>query len=269
MAMVLLRFGCALIVAAVTCASYGARAEVTRIEIASRTDVLGGNPFGAAGAYEKIVGKVFFSVDPAHPRNKAVVDLDKAPRDADGRVTFSADLYVLAPKDAARGNGVALFDVLNRGRKNILRDFNRAPAVPDPTAEGGFGARFLMPPVYAGVGGVAVRYSTPWRIDGARCAARARSGKADHRTGIDYIHAKHGRRDLRARRHGALCRYDPLSAARSWQPGEHAHRARWLSRRAAHHCARPVAGRPPAGPPLGARYFRALSQGRLRARPFL
>jgi len=142
--MVLLRFGCALIVAAVTCASHCVQAEVTRIEIASPTDVLGGKPFGAAGAYEKIVGKVFFSVDPAHPRNKAVVDLDKAPRDADGRVTFSADLYVLAPKDAARGNGVAFFDVLNRGRKNILGDYNRAPVVPDPTAEGDFGDGFLM-----------------------------------------------------------------------------------------------------------------------------
>ena len=142
--MVLLRFGCALIAAAVACASHCVQPEVTRIEIASRMDVLGGKPFGAAGAYEKIVGKVFFSVDPAHPRNKAVVDLDKAPRDADGRVTFSADLYVLAPKDAARGNGVALFDVLNRGRKNMLRDFNRAPAVPEPTAEGDFGDGFLM-----------------------------------------------------------------------------------------------------------------------------
>jgi len=140
----ILRFGCVLIAAAVACASYCAQAEVTRIEIASRTDVLGGKPLGAAGAYEKIVGKVFFSVDPAHPRNKAIVDLDKAPRDADGRVTFSADLYVLAPKDAARANGVAFFDVLNRGRKNILRDFNRAPAVPDPTAEGDFGDGFLM-----------------------------------------------------------------------------------------------------------------------------
>ena len=140
--MVLLRFGCALIVAAVTCASHCVQAEVVRIEISSRTDVLGGKPFGAAGAYEKIVGKVFFSVDPAHPRNKAVIDLDKAPRDADGRVTFSADLYVLAPKDG--GNGVAFFDVLNRGRKNMLRDFNRAAAVPDPTAEGDFGDGFLM-----------------------------------------------------------------------------------------------------------------------------
>jgi hypothetical protein len=121
-----------------------ARAEVSRIEIASRTDVLGGRPFGGVGPYEKIVGKVFFSVDPAHPRNKAIADLDKAPRDAGGRVEFSADLYVLAPKDAARGNGVAFFDVLNRGRKNILRDFNQAPQVPDPTTEADFGDGFLM-----------------------------------------------------------------------------------------------------------------------------
>ena len=63
-----------------------ARAEVSRIEIASRTDVLGGKPFGDVGAYEKIVGKVFFAVDPAHPRNTAIIDLDKAPRDAGGRV---------------------------------------------------------------------------------------------------------------------------------------------------------------------------------------
>src|SRR5438270_12463708 len=112
-----------------TCATYAAQAEVTRVEIASRADILGGKPFGAPGAYEKIVGRVFFAVDPGHPRNKPIVDLDKAPRDASGRVTFAADLYVLRPKDTALGNGVALFDVLNRGRKNIIRDFNRAPQV--------------------------------------------------------------------------------------------------------------------------------------------
>jgi hypothetical protein len=107
----MLRVGCALIAAAaaVACAGHRAQAEVTRIEIASRTDVLAGKPFGAHGAYEKLVGKVFFSVDPQHPRARA-----------------------------------ALFDVLNRGRKNILRDFNRAPQVLDPTAEADFGDGFLM-----------------------------------------------------------------------------------------------------------------------------
>jgi len=144
--MSILRIGGALIAAAfAVCASQGgAQAEVARIEIASRVDVLGGKPFGDRGPYEKIVGKIFFSLDPEHPRNKAIVDLDKAARDPAGRVTFSADLYVLAPKDPAQGNGTALFDILNRGRKNIIRDFNRTSQVNDPTTEADFGDGFLM-----------------------------------------------------------------------------------------------------------------------------
>jgi hypothetical protein len=131
----LLRLGCALFAMAGVTFSNSAHAEVTRIEIVSRADILGGNSFGTVGAYEKIIGKVYFSIDPTHPRNVAIVDVDKASRDAAGHVTFSADLYVIAPKDVTRGNGVALFDVLNRGRKNIIQQFNRASQVPDPTNE--------------------------------------------------------------------------------------------------------------------------------------
>jgi Alpha/beta hydrolase domain len=120
------------------------QAEVTKVEIFARGDVLGGKAFGPAGSYEKLVGKVYYSLDPIHPRNVPIVDIDKAPRDASGRVTFSADLYVLAPKDATRSNRVALFDVVNRGRKNVVQYFNRAPQSPDPTAEGDFGDGFLM-----------------------------------------------------------------------------------------------------------------------------
>jgi hypothetical protein len=125
-------------------ASFPARAEVTRIEITARTDLLDGKPFGSAGPYQKLIGKVFFAVDPGNPHNKAIVDLDKAVRDATGRVEFSADLAVLAPADAARSNGVALFDVLNRGRRNVLRDFNRGGQALDPVAEADYGDGFLM-----------------------------------------------------------------------------------------------------------------------------
>ena len=121
-----------------------ARAEVTRVEITSRVDVLGGKPFGPAGPYEKIIGKVFFVVDPADPHNRPIVDIEKAPRDARGLVEFWADLYVLAPKEPARGNGAALFDVLNRGRKNVIQYINRGPQVADPTTEADFGDGFLM-----------------------------------------------------------------------------------------------------------------------------
>ncbi|MEQ1946176.1 MAG: alpha/beta hydrolase domain-containing protein [Bryobacteraceae bacterium] len=96
--------------------------EVTKIEIASRTDVQAGQAFGSTGAYEKLVGKVYFSIDPKNPHNFAIVDGDKAPRNAKGRVEFGADVYILAPKDRAKGNGVLLLDVVNRGRKNVLQN---------------------------------------------------------------------------------------------------------------------------------------------------
>lgn len=122
-----------------------ARAEVSRIDVTSRTPVLGGKSFGLAGAYERLTGKVYFSVDPDLERNRGIVDLDKAPRDQQGRVTFSADIYILAPKDAARGNGVAFFDVVNRGRKNALQRFNRAEqGGTDINSEADAGDGFLM-----------------------------------------------------------------------------------------------------------------------------
>ena len=57
---------------------------------------------------------------------------------------FSADLFILRPKDGARGNGVALFDVVNRGRKGVLGVFNRATGSLDPTADNDFGDGLLM-----------------------------------------------------------------------------------------------------------------------------
>ena len=102
-----------------------ARAEVTRVEVTRRMDL------GASG-YEKIVGTIHFAVDPHDPRNTMVVDLDKAPLNASGRVEFSSDLYILRPK-APRGNGAALVDILNRGNKVVLNGFNRGGS-PDPAS---------------------------------------------------------------------------------------------------------------------------------------
>jgi hypothetical protein len=120
------------------------RAEITRVEISSRQDVLGGKSFGSVGAYEKLAGKIYFAVDPNNPHNKIIADLDKAPRNGQGKVEFSADLFILRPKDAARGNGVALFDVVNRGRLGVLNTFNRGKGSSDPSADADFGDGLLM-----------------------------------------------------------------------------------------------------------------------------
>src|SRR3990170_3750873 len=120
------------------------RAEVTRVEILSREDVLGGKAFGTVGAYEKLHGKVYFAVDPNNEHNKIIADLDKAPRNSEGKVEFSSDLFVLKPKDPSRGNGVAFFDKVNRGSMLILGAFNRAQGSTDPTVEAEFGDVLLM-----------------------------------------------------------------------------------------------------------------------------
>ena len=99
-------------------------ARVVRVEITSRTDVQEGKPFGNAGPYEKIVGRVYFAVDPANLHNRQIVDLDKAPRNANGEVGFSADLYLLRPKDTNKGNHAVLFEVSNRGGRGILSIVN-------------------------------------------------------------------------------------------------------------------------------------------------
>src|SRR5688500_1944946 len=98
---------CALLVPAVV------RAEVTKVTIASRAVVANGQPFGSIGPYEKLTGTIEFALDPANPRNQAIVDLDAAARGSDGRVHFTADLYVLQPADPSRGNNTLLFEIAN------------------------------------------------------------------------------------------------------------------------------------------------------------
>lgn len=119
-------------------------AEVTRVSIAARSAVADGQSFGTTGPYEKLTGTVEFALDPSDPHNRAIVDLEHAPRGADGKVRFTADLFVLQPVDQARGNGVLLFEISNRGTKGILQRFNRAPASNDPTTAAHMGDGFLM-----------------------------------------------------------------------------------------------------------------------------
>ena len=63
-------------------------AEVARIEIHARGEVLGGCAFGLAGSYEKLVGKVYFAVDPQQPHHQIIADINKAPRNARARWSF-------------------------------------------------------------------------------------------------------------------------------------------------------------------------------------
>ena len=95
-------------------------ARVTHMEIATRTDILDAKEFGDAGAYERITGRVYFSLPIANPHNLRIVDLDKAVNLKDGEVEFSSDFVAVRPKNPRKGNGSMLLEIPNRGRGRII-----------------------------------------------------------------------------------------------------------------------------------------------------
>ena len=105
-------------------------AEVVRIEVKSRADVLAGQSFGTAGPYEKLSGRIHFAVDPRNTANQIIADIDKAPKNPAGKVEFSSDFYLIKPKDPGRGNGTVLYEVSNRGGKGMIGFFNRGRRQP-------------------------------------------------------------------------------------------------------------------------------------------
>ncbi len=96
-----------------------ATARVLEFNIVAIEPFADGASFGSGGAYERVRGTFKGELDPADARNKVIVNLDKAPRNAAGRVEYEADFFMLRPVDAARGNNRLVYDVTNRGRKNI------------------------------------------------------------------------------------------------------------------------------------------------------
>src|SRR6476660_9238911 len=64
-------------------AGRAASAEVVRVEIQKRVD---------DGRYERLIGRVYFVVDPALAVNRGIADIALAPRNAAGLVEFSSDV---------------------------------------------------------------------------------------------------------------------------------------------------------------------------------
>ncbi len=111
--------------------SVPAHARITRIDIEKvESPTFDGAPFGNSGPYEKLTGKAYGELDPAHELNRNVVLLDKAPRNAAGRVEYSIDILILKPVDMSRGNRTLIYDSVNRGNLRAIQVFN---ILGDPT----------------------------------------------------------------------------------------------------------------------------------------
>ena len=121
-------------------------ARVTEI-VVTRTEspAFGGIEFGKVGQYERLEGIIKCEVDPKHPLNATIVNIDKAPKNAKGFVEYDVDFVILKPIDMNKGNHKILYDTANRGGMITLGTFNDAPRLPTGTAtKESAGNGFLM-----------------------------------------------------------------------------------------------------------------------------
>ena len=117
-----------------------AQARITEINVQQIEPFAGNAVFGKTGAYERVWGVAKGELDPADARNKGIVNIDKVPLNANGRVPYEVDWFMLRPTDASRGNHKLLFEVTNRGRKFLMNWLMDAPtqavgAVNNPVTE--------------------------------------------------------------------------------------------------------------------------------------
>ena len=161
-----------------------AAAEVVRVEITAKRDVAAGRAFGSVGPYERLSGKIYFAVDSKNRRNQVIADLDKAPKNAAGMVELSADLVIFRPRDSARANGIALFDIVNRGATVVLNTFNGATGTA-PETEAGDGFLFMRGYTIVQVGWeFDARRENAVRIDVPRAVGvTARAARGDGQVG--------------------------------------------------------------------------------------
>ena len=170
-----------------------------RIEVTSRADVAGGKAFGATGPYEKIAGRIYFEVDPSLAPNKIITDIDKAPKNARGRVEFSSDFFLLKPKQVERGNGTVLYEVSNRGGKGMLAFYNQAAGSLDPTTDAQMGDGFLMTQGFTLLW-VGWQFDPPHREGLVRVFAPIATDNGKPITGIVRSEVIVAKRDVRTRR---------------------------------------------------------------------
>ncbi len=119
-------------------------ARVVRFVVEQSTPYADGQTLGEAGAFERLEGTAFFEADPRDVQNAVIVNLDRAPRNADGLVEFSAPFVLIKPVDVTRGNGKLLYGINNRGNAIELpfQSFPRVPA--DARADAGDGLVFRL-----------------------------------------------------------------------------------------------------------------------------
>lgn len=112
-----------------------AAGEVERIEIRRST---------SEGPYERLIGRVYYAVDPKLAANRGITDLALAPTNSEGKVEFSGDLMVWRTKDPRQARGSVFLEVVNRGGPQSLYLISGAEGGEAAPEHWDMGDRFLL-----------------------------------------------------------------------------------------------------------------------------
>jgi len=130
----------ALIAATVAASSAGfsanADARITRIALNGPTIMFGGASFGTVGVYEQFDGTAYGEVDPLDPLNALIQDIALAPRNSNGKVTYTTRVVILRPVHLNQGNGTVLLEIVNRANKLNPGTFNVGVTTAMPQGDG-------------------------------------------------------------------------------------------------------------------------------------
>jgi hypothetical protein len=97
-----------------------AQARVVKLTITTQqTPTYSGQSFGGVGQYERIIGTATGEIDPNDRRNAIIQDLQLAPRNANGKVQYTASFTLVKPIDMSKGNAALFYNVNNRGSRNF------------------------------------------------------------------------------------------------------------------------------------------------------
>ena len=120
-------------------------AEVTQINVSCiQSPTFGGASFGSVGQYELIQGTITGEVDPSNPQNAVIVDIQNAPRNSEGMVTYSADFQIFRPIKLSQGNHRVIYDLPNRGGATALSTYNTGTANDRSWCTSGLPANFTV-----------------------------------------------------------------------------------------------------------------------------
>jgi hypothetical protein len=94
---------------------------VTKLVIDTKVSpAFGGASFGTAGQYETLAGRVFGELDPNDPHNTIINDIALAPKNAGGKVEYTATFFMVKPIDMSKSSHLLWQDVPNRGGRITL-----------------------------------------------------------------------------------------------------------------------------------------------------